>query len=85
MHIFEIDELISKEAAKSIMYEAPDLSWVYLWYTDVAGHIYGNSDKFDEFVLKADHQVGRIWEAVNMKANFDEVDDSSYYRSWTYR
>lgn len=73
MHIFEIDELISKEAAKSIMYEAPDLSWVYLWYTDDAGHIYGNSDKFDEFVLKADHQVGRIWEAVKYReANFDE-------------
>lgn len=73
MHIFEIDELVSKEAAKSIMYEAPDLSWVYLWYTDNAGHIYGNSDKFDEFVLKADHQVGRIWEAVKYReANFDE-------------
>lgn len=73
MHIFEIDELISKEAAKSIMYEAPDLSWVYLWYTDDAGHIYGNSDKFDEFVLKADRQVGRIWEAVKYReANFDE-------------
>ena len=55
------------------MYEAPDLSWVYLWYTDNAGHIYGNSDKFDEFVLKADHQVGRIWEAVKYReANFDE-------------
>ncbi|HTN68878.1 MAG TPA: alkaline phosphatase family protein [Dysgonamonadaceae bacterium] len=73
MHIFEIDELVSKEAANSIRNEAPDLSWIYLWYTDDVGHMYGNSDIFDEFVVKADHQVARIWEAVKYrKANFDE-------------
>ena len=73
MHIFEIDELVSKEAAYSIRNEAPDLSWVYLWYTDDAGHMYGNSDIFDEFVIKADHQVARIWEAIKYReANFDE-------------
>ena len=73
MHIFEIDELVSKEAASCIRNEAPDLSWVYLWYTDDAGHMYGNSDLFDEFVVKADQQVARIWEAVKYReANFDE-------------
>ena len=73
LHIFAIDELISKEAAYSIRNEAPDLSWVYLWYTDDAGHMYGNSDIFDEFVMKADNQVARIWEAVKYReANFDE-------------
>lgn len=73
LHIFAIDELISKEAAYSIRNEAPDLSWVYLWYTDNAGHMYGNSDIFDEFVIKADNQVARIWEAIKYReANFDE-------------
>ena len=73
MHIFEIDEFVSTEAAKSIKNDAPDLSWVYLWYTDDAGHIYGNSIEFDEFVKKADIQVARIWEAVQYReANFDE-------------
>ena len=73
IHIFEIDELVSKEAANSIRNEAPDLSWVYLWYTDDAGHMYGNSDIFDEFVEKADYQAARIWEAVKYReANFDE-------------
>lgn len=73
LHIFEIDELVSKEAANSIRNEAPDLSWVYLWYTDDVGHMYGNSDIFDEFVIKADNQVSRIWEAVKYReANFDE-------------
>ena len=73
LQIFKIDELVSKEAANCIRNEAPDLSWVYLWYTDDAGHIYGNSDYFDEYVIKADRQVGRIWEAVKYReANFDE-------------
>ncbi len=46
---------------------------VYLWYTDDAGHMYGNSDLFDEFVVKADQQVARIWEAIKYReANFDE-------------
>ncbi|MDI9603842.1 MAG: hypothetical protein QM305_00715 [Bacteroidota bacterium] len=73
LHIFDIDEHVSKEAAKSIRTDAPDLSWVYLWYTDDAGHSSGNGKFFDEYVLKADQQVGRIWEAVKYReANYDE-------------
>lgn len=67
LHIFEIDELVSKEAAYSIRNEAPDMSWVYLWYTDDISHKYGNSAIFDEYVVKADHQVARIWEAVKYR------------------
>ncbi len=73
LHIFEIDERISKEAAEGIRQDAPDMSWVYLWYTDDASHIAGNSEFFDEYVRKADNQVMRIWEAVQYReANFDE-------------
>lgn len=73
IHVFEIDEHVSKEAAKGIRNDAPDLSWVYLWYTDAAGHIAGNSEYFDEYVKKADQQVARIWEAVKYReTNFDE-------------
>ena len=73
LHIFDIDEQISKDAAEGIRKEAPDLSWVYLWYTDDAGHIAGNGAFFDEYVRKADNQVARIWEAVKYReANFDE-------------
>ena len=73
MHIFNIDELVSTEAAEGIRNDAPDFSWVYLWYTDDAGHIYGNGAVFDEFVEKADVQVARIWEAVQYReANFNE-------------
>jgi len=73
LHIFDIDQHVSKEAAKSIRTDAPDLSWVYLWFTDDAGHSSGNGKFFDEYVLKADQQIGRIWEAVKFReANYDE-------------
>lgn len=73
LRIFDIDEKVSKEAAKSIREQAPDLSWVYLWYTDDAGHLKGNGAFFDEYVRKADEQVARIWEAVKYReAHFDE-------------
>ena len=34
LHIFDIDSVVCKEAAACIRENAPDLSWVYLWYTD---------------------------------------------------
>lgn len=73
LHIFDIDELVSQEAAEGIRKNAPDLSWVYLWYTDDAGHFEGNGAFFDEYVMKADRQIARVWEAVKYReANFDE-------------
>ena len=47
LHIFDIDERVSVEAADGIRKQAPDLTWVYLWYTDDAAHIEGNGDYFD--------------------------------------
>lgn len=73
MRIFDIDEHVSKKAAECIKEEAPDFSWVYLWYTDDAGHIFGNGKTFDDFVMLADKQIGRIWEAVKYReAHFNE-------------
>ena len=46
LRIFDIDEHVSECAAQCIREQAPDLSWVYLWYTDDAGHIFGNGEKF---------------------------------------
>ncbi len=74
LHVFDYDEQVSKDAAESIRKDAPDLSWVYLWYTDDAGHIEGNGEYFDEYIRKADEQIGRIWDAVKYReANFDEA------------
>lgn len=73
LRIFDIDEHVSKMAAECIRENAPDLSWVYLWYTDDAGHIFGAGETLDDFILLADRQVARIWEAVKYReANFNE-------------
>ena len=62
--IFEIDEHVSKEAAGYIAAKGPDLSWVYLEFTDDIGHKFGDGEEMDDAVKKADNQVKRIWEAV---------------------
>lgn len=67
LQIFDIDEHVAREAARGIANDAPDLSWVYLWYTDDAGHFEGNGAFFDEYTLKADRQIGEIWEAVRYR------------------
>lgn len=73
LQIFDIDEHVSKQAAECIRNDAPDFSWVYLWYTDDAGHIFGNGEILDESVILADKQIGRIWEAVKYREeNFNE-------------
>lgn len=73
LRIFDIDEHVTKCAAECIRNEAPDFSWVYLWYTDDAGHIFGNGEFFDESVRLADRQIRRVWEAVKYREkNFDE-------------
>lgn len=73
LQIFDIDEHVSKLAAECIKENAPDLSWVYLWYTDDAGHIFGNGAALDESVRLADRQIQRIWDAVKYREkNFDE-------------
>lgn len=67
LHVFDYDEATAKAAAESIRRDAPDMSWVYLWYTDDAGHYKGNGEFFDEYVHKADKQVAEIWEAVKYR------------------
>ncbi len=72
-HIFEIDSVVCKEAAKCIRNDAPDLSWVYLWYTDSGFHLYGDGTFMDNYVNKTDHLITQIWEAVQYREKeFDE-------------
>ncbi|MCK6616131.1 MAG: alkaline phosphatase family protein [Cyclobacteriaceae bacterium] len=66
-YIFDIDENVSKEAARYIREHAPDLSWVYLEYTDDIGHRYGDSPEYEKAIQLADAQVGRIRDAVQIR------------------
>ena len=65
MHL--IDEKVITEAAKCIKDKAPDLSWVYLEYTDDMGHDYGDSPQYYAAIEKMDAQVGRIWAAIQYR------------------
>lgn len=68
-----IDEEVTAAAAKSIRTDAPDLSWVYLEFTDDMGHKHGDSPEFYAVIETMDKQVGQIWQAIKYRqANFKE-------------
>ena len=68
-----IDEAVADTTAAYIKRKAPDLSWVYLEYTDEMGHRHGNSKQMDDAVLKIDKQIQRIWNAIQYREkNFNE-------------
>lgn len=72
-YMHRIDEKVTDEAAQKILTFAPDLSWVYLEYTDDMGHKYGDSPAYYKAVSYADDQVGRIWRAIQLRQqNYNE-------------
>lgn len=66
-YISKIDEHVSKEAERHITKNGPDLSWVYLEFTDDMGHMFGDSPQFHKAIKSADKQVGRIWNALKLR------------------
>lgn len=72
-YMHRIDEKVVDEATKIIQTNGPDLSWVYLEYTDDMGHMHGDSPEFYKAVGYADSQIGRIWNAVEYRQkNYNE-------------
>ena len=74
LFIFNIDEHVSRHAAEYIEKEAPDLSWVYLEYTDDIGHKFGDGPQMEDAVRKADTQVNRIWQAIKSRQKETEEE-----------
>ncbi len=70
----KIDDLVATEAANSIRKDAPDLSWVYLEYTDDMGHMYGDSPQFHNAIRKLDDKIGRIWKAIQYRQKEHKED-----------
>jgi hypothetical protein len=67
------DEKVSDEAATCLREKAPDLSWVYLEYSDDMGHKYGDSEQFNKALGYVDKQIGKVWDAIEYrKKNFKE-------------
>jgi predicted AlkP superfamily pyrophosphatase or phosphodiesterase len=68
-----IDDAVTDTTAAYIKREAPDLTWVYLEYTDEMGHRHGNSRQLDDAVIMIDKQIQRIWDAIQYRQqNFNE-------------
>lgn len=66
-HIRKIDDAVADEAARVVAEKGPDLSWVYLEYTDDVGHQFGDSRQQIDAVVAADQQIGRIWQAIEQR------------------
>lgn len=66
-YIRRIDAQVASEAARYIRQQGPDLSWVYLQYTDDMGHHHGDSQAMYEAVALADRQVGQLWKAIQYR------------------
>ncbi|CAF3654827.1 unnamed protein product [Rotaria sp. Silwood1] len=72
--IFDIDQRVTNETSACIKIYAPDLSWVYLQYTDDVGHTFGDSEQFKQAVNNVDHQIGQIWEAIDYRMKHYQED-----------
>ncbi|MEO6540970.1 MAG: alkaline phosphatase family protein [Ferruginibacter sp.] len=68
-----IDNAVVDSAAAVIERMAPDLSWVYLEYTDEMGHRHGNGKELNNAVLLTDEKIGKLWKAIKYREkNFNE-------------
>jgi hypothetical protein len=66
-YMHRIDEEVVSQASNSIKTAAPDLSWIYLEYTDDMGHAHGDSPEFYDAVKMMDAQIGKVYEAINYR------------------
>jgi hypothetical protein len=68
-----IDEAVVDTAAEVIRRMAPDLSWVYLEYTDEMGHRHGNGKYLTDAVNMLDKKIGKLWKAIQYREkNYNE-------------
>ena len=73
LQIYDIDSVVIRNAAQCVREKAPDLSWVYLWYTDDAFHITGYSTFSEDYLKREDRMLRQIWDAIKYREkNFDE-------------
>ncbi len=73
LYTHAIDDKVVAEAAKCLLANGPDLSWVYLEHTDDMGHRHGDSPAQLQAVGYVDEQVGRIRAALDYRTkNYPE-------------
>jgi len=73
-YIRDIDIVVADSAAQVIESDGPDLSWVYLQYSDDVAHFHGDSAELDGVLRFMDEQVGKIWTAVQRRQAANSED-----------
>ena len=73
-YIRNIDEHVSDEAARYVADVGPDLSWVYLEFTDDVGHAFGDSPEQVEALIIIDGNIGKIWSAIKQRQEAHNED-----------
>ncbi|WP_299124730.1 alkaline phosphatase family protein [uncultured Tenacibaculum sp.] len=69
-----IDYTVADYAAKTIVEKGPDISWVYLEFSDDIGHRYGDSKRFEAAVSFEDKLVGKIWNAIKKREQLNNEE-----------
>ena len=59
-----IDDAVTTAAAKTILEQGPDLTWIYTEFTDDMGHMYGDSPEFYNAIMETDRQIGKVWKSI---------------------
>lgn len=73
-YIHHIDEKVVADAAASIVSEGPDLSWVYLEYTDDMGHRWGDGPQMEQAINYLDQQVAKLYAAIEARSRSHAED-----------
>jgi predicted AlkP superfamily pyrophosphatase or phosphodiesterase len=73
-YIRQIDAVVAAEAARYIGQVGPDLSWVYLQYTDDVAHSFGDGPEFEAAVRQVDAQIGAVWDAIKARRTRHDED-----------
>ena len=66
-HIKLTDSIIFIRSADAILSHGPDLSWIYLQYTDDVGHLFGDGPEPDQAVCDMDFYLGQPRVAVETR------------------
>lgn len=66
-YIKEIDNIVVHRADEYIRKYAPDVSWVYLQYSDDMGHRYGDSPELNQAISFEDELVKKLYSAVEYR------------------
>jgi hypothetical protein len=74
LYIQNIDQRVINETSQCIKHDAPDLSWVYLQYTDDVGHMYGDSEQMNQAVSDLDQQIGQVYESIQYRMKHYQED-----------